>query len=337
MMYLSSIHIQNFKSFEDVTVHFHEKLNVLTGVNNSGKTTILEAIALWLECFGVLIREAGRGSTNRFNKGDYIFARDSKKEERRNQYIGNFEIIKEFKSLNYVDHADIFLQRNKAYKIILNATLSNENNSIQLLFEISNVGGERYQVTFNDHYNYDYQAFQDFFTRRFLPNPIGNTFATPLAIIPLKEPFYTNPQIKYALNQRESFKVLRNRIYQLQNNFKNTYGYHDFIDSLNFIIGNKSKNGIELELFLGSNVQNDVDVVYDFLEKNDTKNSTFRGEISLLGSGTIQIIEILLHLFGSEAEKDLNLVLLDEPDSHIHRSIQQKHWVIFEPHLLKYS
>lgn len=323
-MYLSSIRIQNFKSFEDVTVHFHEKLNVLTGVNNSGKTTILEAIALWLECFGIMIREAGRGSTNRFNKGDYIFARDSKKEGKGNQYIGNFEIIKEFKSLNFVDHADIFFHREKAFKIILNATLSNENKDIQLLFEISNVGGERYQVTFNDHYNYDYRAFQDFFTRRYMPTPIGSTFATPLAFIPLKEPFNTNPQIKHALNQRESFKVLRNRIYQLHNNFKNTYGYHDFIDSLNFIIGNKGKNGIELELFLGSNVQNDVNVVYDFLEKNDAKNNTFRGELSLLGSGSIQIIEILLHLFGSEADKDLNLVLLDEPDSHIHRSIQQR-------------
>ena len=42
----------------------------------------------------------------------------------------------------------------------------------------------------------------------------------------------------------------------------------------------------------------------------------------MLGSGTIQIIEILLHVF--ESKTDLNLILLDEPDSHIHRDIQKR-------------
>ena len=44
--------------------------------------------------------------------------------------------------------------------------------------------------------------------------------------------------------------------------------------------------------------------------------------ISLLGSGTLQVIEILLSLY--ENKKDINLILLDEPDSHIHRDIQKR-------------
>jgi len=45
-------------------------------------------------------------------------------------------------------------------------------------------------------------------------------------------------------------------------------------------------------------------------------------DISLLGSGSLQIIEILLDLYLDPV--DLNLVLLDEPNSHIHRDIQRR-------------
>jgi DNA replication and repair protein RecF len=52
-MYLSKLEIVNFKSFAEVSFDFHPQVNVLTGVNNAGKTTVLEALAhiphpLWL-------------------------------------------------------------------------------------------------------------------------------------------------------------------------------------------------------------------------------------------------------------------------------------------------
>jgi hypothetical protein len=43
-----------------------------------------------------------------------------------------------------------------------------------------------------------------------------------------------------------------------------------------------------------------------------------------LGSGTLQIIVILLNLYAPEKTRDLNLILFDEPDSHIHRDIQKR-------------
>jgi hypothetical protein len=45
-------------------------------------------------------------------------------------------------------------------------------------------------------------------------------------------------------------------------------------------------------------------------------------DISLVGSGTLQIIEILLNIH--EQKSEINLILLDEPDSHIHRGLQVK-------------
>lgn len=46
-MYLSSIHIQNFRGIHDLTVRFHKKLNVIIGPNACFKTTLIDAIRLF--------------------------------------------------------------------------------------------------------------------------------------------------------------------------------------------------------------------------------------------------------------------------------------------------
>lgn len=51
VMKIQKIHIKNFKSFQDVEIDLDPDLNVFTGINNSGKTNLIEAIWLWYECF----------------------------------------------------------------------------------------------------------------------------------------------------------------------------------------------------------------------------------------------------------------------------------------------
>src|SRR5579859_4590954 len=46
---LSHIHLQNFKKFQDVEIELSSPFTVLMGENNSGKTTILQAIHLVLQ------------------------------------------------------------------------------------------------------------------------------------------------------------------------------------------------------------------------------------------------------------------------------------------------
>ena len=45
-MYISKIHIQNYRNFNDFTMSFQKGLNVIIGANNSGKTGLLSAISL---------------------------------------------------------------------------------------------------------------------------------------------------------------------------------------------------------------------------------------------------------------------------------------------------
>ena len=47
-MYISKFKIHNYKIYTDLTIEMNEKINILVGENDSGKTTVLEALQLCL-------------------------------------------------------------------------------------------------------------------------------------------------------------------------------------------------------------------------------------------------------------------------------------------------
>lgn len=50
-MKINSVHIQNFRGIEDLTINLHPQFNLLIGENGSGKTAILEALAVGIGSF----------------------------------------------------------------------------------------------------------------------------------------------------------------------------------------------------------------------------------------------------------------------------------------------
>lgn len=61
-MYIQKIALQNFKSFSNIEVSFHPQLTVMVGVNGSGKTSILEGVAIALSTMFVKMDGvSGRG------------------------------------------------------------------------------------------------------------------------------------------------------------------------------------------------------------------------------------------------------------------------------------
>lgn len=302
-MKITSFRIERFKSIIDMEIMLDSELSILTGVNNCGKTTVLEAIAFWADCFQKLIHRAERGHKGRYNKGDYIFKADAQ----------SYFDFSSFPCIHCANVADVFPERDTRGAIVLTANLVDDyGQDLSIPIVISIARPARFFVTVHRKASFDYIKLNAMM--RALPNSIATYFATPVADILPEEIFQTEPFLKTKVEERKSIEVLRNRLFRLLS----TSGFSQFCQDLSYILyGNK----VSKQIFFSSpsNITTDKVVIIEYW----TSSNTIRKEISMLGSGTLQTIEILLNLYHNvEDRTDLNIVLLDEPDSHIHRDVQ---------------
>lgn len=303
-MHIKEFYIANFKAFKSVHIIFNPDLNIFTGMNNSGKTTVLEALALWHESFSKLIMQAKR-STRNYKNGQWVLG---------NTLVKYFP-FEQINSVRCPNFEDLFHQRDRRLHIELTAVIENEaKEEIRIPFIITE-SGMNYKIELYQFTTYDFAKFNRFFQN--LPNPVGFFYASPIAAIQQVEAFATQPQVADAIVNRSSVSVLRNRLYALYR-YPDPAVFQRFLDDLSYIL---SDNRQSIQITTESDIQRDTNVIFNAkLTPQDTAK-----DIALLGSGTLQIIEILLNLFHSDSRgKDMNIILLDEPDSHIHRDIQNR-------------
>ena len=67
-MYISQIHIQNYRNYNDFTMKFHKGLNVIIGANNSGKTGLLCAINLLRSSYDISINDFNKNNLLQYSK-----------------------------------------------------------------------------------------------------------------------------------------------------------------------------------------------------------------------------------------------------------------------------
>lgn len=302
-MKIKSFKIERFKSIMDMEIMLDSELSILTGVNNCGKTTVLEAIAFWADCFQKLIHRAERGHKGRYNKGDFIFKADSQ----------SYFDFSSFPCIHCANVVDVFPERDPSGAIVLTANLADDFGlELSIPIVISIAKPARFFVTVYKKASFDYKKLNAMM--RALPNSIATYFATPVADILPEEFFQTEPFLKTKVEERKSIEVLRNRLFRLLS----TSGFSQFCQDLSYILYGKN---MSKQIFFSSpsNITTDKVVIIEYW----TSTNHIRKEISMLGSGTLQTIEILLNLYHNvEDRTDLNIVLLDEPDSHIHRDVQ---------------
>ncbi len=304
-MHINKFVIKNFKSFKELTINFNQDINIFTGTNNSGKTTLLEAISLWRECFDKRIGKAKRNGKN-YKKDDYILGTARV----RDKYFP-FDRISSVRSPNF---EDIFYNRESINGIELCAELEHNKSKLNIGFSIG-ASGTNYIVELINFSEYNFDVFNKYFTK--LPDAIGLYFASPFSAIEKVENFITDPQIKEFTHSRRSVSVLRNRLYRLYRHSDSSL-FAGFLENLSFILYNNTDS---IAIYTNSDIQRDLEVTFVFRIGNDVVEK----DIALLGSGSLQIIEIILALYHpGESVKDMNIVLLDEPDSHIHRDIQSR-------------
>ena len=270
-MYISHFKIVNFKLFRNIEIDFNQTISIITGVNNAGKTTVLQALALWHECFITLIRKAGTKRAN-YKKNDYILGNTQEK------YFA-FNQINSVLSPNF---EDIFYQRDVKNKIQLSATISTEEKEIEICFQIGS-SGQNYVIELINFRDFDFDKFNNFFSN--LPSPFGFFYTSPSAVIQQREKFVTPPQVIESIINRDSASVIRNRLSILYRT-SNVSLWSEFLEKLSFILYNNQR---EIIISTSSDIQKHSTVVFTFKHNE----GDIEKDIALLGSGTIQIIEIL--------------------------------------------
>lgn len=198
-MYIEKLQILNYKLFKNIIVIFNEKLNVFTGANNSGKTTILEALSLWQEIFDKLIIEKENNL--------FIF--------NKNSIYCDYKELESIKSSSY---EGIFHQFESEKIIVLKATLRKNDISIDVSFSIKYENKNIFVIELDnkeelENINYFFELNNK---SLYKPEPIFLTYPSTINNFRVDEKFQTNFNISKQVSNRNSISVLRNRIHALK-------------------------------------------------------------------------------------------------------------------------
>ncbi len=287
-MKICSIKVENFKAFKEVEIPLNPNFNIIIGENNIGKSTLFEAIHLWMLGYNSLIQANGRSfygkNTPRYIPFDRLY----------------------FLRMTTID--DVFHTHRKTASITINILLEEIIYSLKIKFE------KPASMDFYLRVKYEGQDFQslsvklreqglNLFNSIFIyhTRPVFNTIKN--------EPFYNNAQLMRKISLGKSYDVIRNKILKGDPERKFT--------RLQERVSKVFDNQVKIR-FKNKNLQEE-----EYARITVQMGNTKEVDISLVGSGILQVIDIFSTLeFINRRERCLNILLIDEPDSHIHSNLQ---------------
>ncbi|EIK0772346.1 AAA family ATPase [Vibrio alginolyticus] len=286
---IKSIKFKNFKAFKELTISPNERFNIIIGENSAGKSTIFEGIHLWEKCYQALTR----------SKKDGFY----KVSETTSRYL----TFQEIDFLRIATDDDLFFDdSNKSAEVTI--TLKVDDTEFPLGFKISKPG--MVSNAFLRVQPLEQQSFSEFAVKVkeaglkldevifiYQTRPVANTLQN--------ESYHNVAQLKKKVRGGLSHEVLRNKIVARRDNI---YQLQDDVAS---ILGKKVEFELPPKSWANSKEFVMLKVSVDEGKKQD---------LHLQGSGFLQILEILSTIEFLQAP--LKLLLVDEPDSHIHSKLQ---------------
>lgn len=287
-MYISSLILESFKSYENITLKFDKKFNVIIGENNIGKSTIFEALQLWKKCFDLSI----------LAKGNDFYSPST------NIYI-NFE------DLNFIrlsEDEDILFPGKTSCKIavVFAEEINGRIETYTLDFTLAKPNIKNAYVRISRTNN---SEFQKLLTRLSALNIKLNEFifihqTSPVSNILRKEPYMYKGQVLKKIQKGKSDEVLRNKIIQSLEKDSDLEKWMCDVLDITFKFVQPKKSEREKKEYINL-----------LVEKEGNKL-----DIYLQGSGFLQIAEIFSTI--EVMDNAINILLIDEPDSHISPRIQ---------------
>ena len=272
---LTKLTIKNFKRFRDATVVNFEPITVLLGGNNSGKSTVLQALSIFQYCMEVTRKRKNGG-----------FTLDTKT-------IGP----EEFGALPVAEPTDLWPDSKPTGAIHIEAKFS---NGATISFEIK-------------------MSFNRFSITPALHGEAGKLIeATKVRYVPihsglaLREGFLLAPERAERRRELQHGSVIRNLLWDLKEHNKERW--------------KKLKEILE-RLYPTATLDVTFDSQVDrFISSEYQDNVLGRGlDVVVSGTGFQQVLQI----FTGVLSQGSTIVLMDEPDAHLHARLQVEMMRIF--------
>lgn len=279
-MKINKIIIQNFKKFKELTADI-SSFDCLVGVNNSGKSTLLQSLALFdfvlHNCLAVKQTNGG------VNQRVY---------EIKNRSIAPDEFVV-IPVANAIDlWSDKIAQKSGKHVLIQIEVEFNNNKRVKATIDLN---FNRYSISLETENDQEWLQSLAHYKISYLP--VFSTFLT-------QEEKRTQAVIEDALSRGRVNSVIRNLLYDLK--LKGEIPY------LVEILQNAMPSLKELNINFDEVTDKYIEVTY----KEENKNKSF--DLFMAGSGFQQFV----YLFGFIRLRYPDLILLDEPDVHLHGSMQ---------------
>jgi len=287
---LTSINIRNFKRFDDVNIELGKAV-VLIGPNNSGKTTALQALALW---------DIGVRRWNEKRKGK------PSPEKRPGVTINRRDLV----SIP-VPHANLLwrdLHVRDVTRVEKGAKRSPKTQNVRVELIVSGVTRAN---AWSCGLEFDYANEESFYCRPLatsgtqermpVPDEVENVhvaFLPPMSGLADREFLKQQGEIGFLIGQGQTAQVLRNLCYQIYE-MKNGQWEHlvAHIDELfGVVLGPPQFTAQRSEIIMAY---------------KDERGSKL--DLSSSGRGLQQTLLLLAHLYANPS----SVLLLDEPDAHL--------------------
>lgn len=309
-MHISKLKIKNFKCFDEVEINFDLNFNLIIGENNSGKSTIFDALRLWQLAFQKFLKDRTNNQQSSFYASQfYSFT------------------IDDISFLRILDFKNLF-KNNSKKEFEISLTISSTDSEVVLpIIFLKTTKGQVLNFQLCKQPNHRPVASQKI--SELFKIPLGSdfkelflfTYINPIFLLPNKEPQYSKGYILNKLHKAKANEIIRNLLFAISPERKRIKKDQK-TDKL-IHIENSIKEILKIENINFSKRLEDEESFIKIFSKNEIFNTEV--EINQLGSGTINVLNILAVLAYGDYEKfNLNALLLDEPDSHLHFNHQSR-------------
>jgi predicted ATP-dependent endonuclease of OLD family len=285
IVYISKITLKDFKAYADtVTIEVNKQFNVIIGENNIGKSTIFEALLLWKKCYDETLTS---------NKRDFY-----------SQSVQLYISFDELYFLRITKDEDLFYGSKRTCEIAIEFKEDDGSACYTLGFSLTKPSIENSYIRLSRKDTAEFLRFKDSLESQNikLVDFLFIQQTEPVAKVLAKEPYMYPGQIKKKIEKGKSHEVLRNKIISCDLG----------------ILTQRMKSVLECEFEFKTPPRTERERA-EYINLLVIQNGK-RLDVGLQGSGFLQVAEI----FSSIAIMDnaLNILLIDEPDSHISPRIQ---------------